>query len=250
MAKETYDLKEVEAKLKDDPQNADLWYQKGMALVAEKRYEECIIAFSTGLVYDPFHRGLRLQRGRKYTTLDDYRTATAELTLASRLDPENWETWYYLGTALYLDGAYEEALKAERQAIQVCRDHGVEELPAPICWYWQAAMKLGRTADAAAILEQVDESTPCGNMDYRERVLLHKGLRDPETFLDKDKLKDLDRPELYYMTLCFGMFNYLHYRGQEDKAVALLREIYAMETYHEAFVYKQARQELAARGLL
>mgnify|MGYP000685411453 FL=1 len=49
MAKETYDLKEVEAKLKDDPQNADLWYQKGMALVAEKRYEECIIAFSTGL---------------------------------------------------------------------------------------------------------------------------------------------------------------------------------------------------------
>ena len=220
-----------------------------MALVEERRYEESIIAFSTGLIYDPFHKGLRLQRGRKYTTLDDYRTATAELTLATRLDPENWETWYYLGTALYLDGRFAECMKAEKRAIEVCQEYGIGELPAPICWYWQAAMKLNNREEAEAILEQVEEDIPCSNMDYRERILLHKGLRDPATFLDKKKLESLDRPDLYYMTLCFGMYNYLFYRGEDEKAVALLKEIVSMDCHHEAFVYKQARQELAARGL-
>ena len=250
MARETYDLKQVEEELKQRPEDPDLWYKKGMALAGEGRYEECIIAFSTGLVYAPFHKGLRLQRGRKYTTLDDYRTASAELMMATRLDPENWETWYYLGVALYLEGEYADCMKMEHRAIDVCRTYGVEETPAPLCWYWQAAMKLGLTDKAAEALDQMQEDTPCSNMDYRERLLLHKGLRDPKTFLDKEALKDLDRPDLYYMTMCFGMFNYLHYRGEEEKAVALLKEIWAMPGHHEAFVYKQTRQELAARGLL
>lgn len=248
MEKETYDLQKIEELLAQNPEDADLWYKKGMALVAEKRYEECVIAFSTGLIYDPFHKGLRLQRGRKYTTLDDYRTATAELTLSTRLDPENWETWYYLGTALYLDGRFAACMKAEKRAIEVCLEHGVEELPAPVCWYWQAAMKLGDSKEAAAILDLVDEDTPCSNMDYRERVLLHKGLRDPACFADKKKLEGLDRPELYYMTLSFGLYNYWFYRGEKERAAAILEDIAATDCYHEAFVYKQARQELAAQG--
>ena len=32
MVKLDYTLQEVEAKLEKDPENADLWYQKGMAL--------------------------------------------------------------------------------------------------------------------------------------------------------------------------------------------------------------------------
>lgn len=250
MAKETYNLEEVEARLKDSPDDADLWYKKGMALVSEKKYDESIIAFSTGLIYSPFHKGLRLQRGRKYITLDDYRTASAELMMATRLDPENWETWYYLGVSLYLEGEYAECMKMQKRAMAVCEENGIEEMPAPACWYWQAAMKLGNAEAADWILDQIDEDTPCSNMDYRERLLLHKGVRDPESFLDKERLADLDRPELYYMTLCFGMFNYLHYHGEEEKAVALLKEIYAMDCYHEAFVYKQTRQELMQRKLI
>lgn len=250
MAKEKYNLQEIEAQLEKEPTNPDIWLKKGMALADEKRYEECIIAFSTGLIYDPFHKDLRLQRGRKYTTLDDYRTATAELTLATRLAPENWDTWYYQGVALYLDGRYEQCIKAEKRAIQLTLEDGKGHLPSAVCWVWQANMKLGKPEEAAAILELVDENTPYGNnIDYLERVLLHKGLRDPETFLDLSRLGELDRPELYYMTMCFGMYNYLHYRGEEDKAVAILKEIAAMDHHHETFVYKQTRQELAARGL-
>lgn len=250
MAKETYDLKDIEMQLEKTPDDAELWYKKGMALVAEKRYDESIIAFSTGLIYNPFHKALRLQRGRKYITTDDYRTASAELMLATRLDPENWEAWYYLGVSLYMEGEYAECMKIQKRTIAVCREYGIGEIPAPACWYWQAAMKLGRVEDAEWILSQIDEETPCDNMDYRERLLLHKGLRDPKDFLDKKRLEDLDRPELYYMTLCFGMFNYLHYHGEEEKAIDILKEIYAMDQYHEAFVYKQTRQELRARGLL
>ena len=58
MAKEKYNLQEIEAQLEKEPTNPDLWLKKGMALADEKRYDECIIAFSTGLIYDPFHKDL------------------------------------------------------------------------------------------------------------------------------------------------------------------------------------------------
>ena len=250
MVKLDYTLQEVEAKLEKDPENADLWYQKGMALsYNEKKYEEAVQAFTTGLIYNPFHAGLRLQRGRKYTTLDDYRTATAEIMLSTRLDPENWDAWYYLGTALYLDGEYAECMKAEKRAMEVMRAHGVEELPCAMSWYWEAAMKLGKKEEADKILELVYEGIPCGNQDYVERLLLQKGLRDPETFLDPANNKDPERPELYYMTTAFGLSDYYTYRGEMEKSNELLKKIAAMDCYHEAFVYKQTKQEMKARGL-
>ena len=48
------------------------------------------------------------------------------------------------------------------------------------------------------------------------------------------------------MTLSFGLYNYWFYRGEKERAKAILEDIVSMDCNHEAFVYKQARQELDA----
>ena len=110
----------------------------------------------------------------------------------------------------------------------------------------------GHTGIYRGKLEALHTALPVlesGNQDYVERLLLQKGLRDPETFLDPANNKDPERPELYYMTTAFGLSDYYTYRGELEKSNELLKQIAAMDCYHEAFVYKQTKQEMKARGL-
>lgn len=51
------------------------------------------------------------------------------------------------------------------------------------------------------------------------------------------------------MTTAFGLSDYYTYRGELEKSNELLKKIAAMDCYHEAFVYKQTKQEMKARGL-
>lgn len=248
-------LNEIEKNLLKDPTNPKLWYDKGMALAEENRFDECIPAFSMGLMYAPFDPDLRLQRGRKYITADNYKAAIADINLAARIKPEHWENWYYQGVAAYMCGDYKYSMAAEYKCIQTMTENDVEEIPAPVCWYWQSAMKAGLKEEAQKILDDyIYEGIKCGNMDYIQRCYLYKGIAKPEDFSNleklKESLKDEDRPELYFITLCHGLSTFLYYNGEVEKSNELLKTIYDCESYHECFAYKQTLQDMKERGLL
>lgn len=252
---EKLNLGEIEKALSKDPKNPKLWYDKGMALAELNRFDECVPAFSRGLIYAPFNPDLRLQRGRKYITSDNYRAAIADINLAARIEPENWENWYYQGVAAYMCGDYEYSMEAEYKCIQVMVENHVEEIPAPVCWYWQSAMKSGKRAEAEKILDDyIYEGIKCGNMDYIKRAYLYKGILKVDDFSDleklKESLKDEDRPELYFITLCHGLATFLFYNDEVEKSNEVLKVIYECEAFHESFAYKQTLQDMKERGLL
>lgn len=248
MKKTVRDLQQIEKCLKKDGKNADLWCEKGLSLVKERRYEEAIEAFTDGLILQPFHAELRLNRGRRYITLDDYKTAIAELTLATRLAPENDETWYYQAVALYLEGQYERCIEASKQCLRVMKKKGDENIPAAICWYWQAAMKLNKYEEAQDILGLVYENMPCENKDYLERLLLQKGLRSPEEMRKHLEMPDSEDSDLYKIGILMGLYNYYTYKGNAKDADCVLREMVNLPCRQEAFAYKQACQEIMNKG--
>lgn len=229
------------------------WYELGQLLAEQDRFAQCLEAFTKGLCYDPFDPDLRLQRGRKHITMDDYDQAIADLKLAVQLRPGHWENWYYCGVAAYMAGKYELSMELEMGCIRAMQENGIPEIPAAACWYWQSAMKAGKGEDAQKMLDEyIYEGIPCSNMDYTKRCYLYKGILSVNDFNDLDALKsslvDEDRPDLYFITLCHGLATYCYYNGMEDRSRQVLEMIRDMPTWHECFAYKQTLQDLKERG--
>lgn len=252
-ADKTARVETLRRELKEAPNNPKGWYDLGQTLAELDRFEECLEAFTKGLCYDPFDPDLRLQRGRKHITMDDYDQAIADLTLAVRLKPGHWENWYYCGVAAYMAGKYELSMELEMSCIRTMLQNDIPEVPAAACWYWQSAMKAGKREDAQKMLDDyIYEGIPCGNMDYTKRCYLYKGILSVDDFNDLDALKaglaHEDRPDLYFITLCHGLATYCYYNGMEERSREVLETIRAMPTWHECFAYKQTLQDMQERN--
>lgn len=240
--------------LKDNPAQPSQWYELGMELAKLNRFSESLDAFTKGLCYGPFNPDLRLQRGRKHITADHYIEALADLTLATRLHAKYWENWYYCGVAAYMGGFYDMAMGLHEKCIEVMQENNIEEIPAAACWYWQSAVKAGRREEGDVLLKKfIYKGIPCSNMDYTHRCYLYAGLETIDQFDDlealRESLKDEDRPDLYYITLCHGLATYCWYNGMQERSKEILRIIKAMPTWHECFAYKQTLQDMKERGI-
>ena len=146
-------LAEVNEKLKTDPCNPELWYQKGLQHTWKGENEMALHCFSTGLIYAPFHASLRTWRGRKLMGQSDYTMAISELATASALNPMDWEAWYYQGVAAYLEGLYEHAKMCHTKARHLIAKHDPLCLAATVDWYWMTCMKLGERDEAKRVVD-------------------------------------------------------------------------------------------------
>lgn len=242
-----YNLEEANEQLSIDPTDAEAWLSKGLYYLEKEDYKACQHAFSMGLIYEPFHPMLRFFRGRKYTSICDYKMAAAELTLTSRLIPEYWKVWYYLGTSLILDGDLEGCRKAQKQAIKVVLKYNSGCLSAPIFFYWVSSMRLGKVDEAQEMLDKYvnEDMDNEAHIDYLERVLLLKGLREPERFLKADWLKNHGKGDVYEVGMKYGLAQYYYYNNKKEEAKKLLEEVIKYTEYNTNFAYKLAKQELA-----
>lgn len=244
-------LKDLEEKLKSDPDNDNLWLEKGLEYVLLNEYDAAIEAFSNGLICNPFNADCYRERGRKYISKGLYPQAVADLLMASRLDPYNNEHWYYQGVAAHLGEMYDKAIEAFPRAIDCMQKQGIDEWLAGVDWLWLTYIKLGDKDKANEIIKLVDENTPCipRSLSYKKRVLLYRGFVKPEEFLDREALKSTDRPELYLISELFGLGNFYLANGNEEKAIALFKEAREVPTWHASFAYQLACKELTKRGL-
>ncbi|MDO4321092.1 MAG: hypothetical protein Q4C61_01060 [Lachnospiraceae bacterium] len=238
-------------KLKNDPQNPNLYREYGIQLLKENRGDEALEVFSTGLVYNPFDYVMRFWRGRKYIGREMYVQSASDLKLAAMTNPEDWECWYYLGVACYLAGLYEEAKAAHERSRTNMIKYGIKAVPATVDWYWMICMKLGQKEEAQAVLDYVYPGMETEDGDYLARTLLYKGYYKPENFVE-ERMKEIqnpERPRIYEQMLTFGLANYLHYQGRDEEAVPLFKSLAESPDNRSLFAVKQAMEQLTELGI-
>ncbi len=235
------EVQAIDKELEVSPANADLWMQKGLALSKSWKFREAIDAYSTALSYNPFHSLVYRHRGHRYISVRMYKEAAADLELSTRIDATNWDSWYHLGLAYYLLGDFERAETVYRKCLELTKTDDM--LVAIADWYWMTLMRLGKKEEAEKLLEPVSENTDPGeNVSYLRRLLLYKGLIEPQNLLNTDGAQ---YPDLELATQGYGLGNYYIVNGDEEKGMAIFKKIVKEATSQwGAFGYLAAEVEL------
>ncbi|MBQ6595843.1 MAG: tetratricopeptide repeat protein [Clostridia bacterium] len=174
---------------------------------------ESVDALSRAMIHDPLSGVNFSMRGRRYINLGEFELALADFSVASRLLPENWYVWYHLGLCALILG---DLVLAE-QAYARCA-----EIPTTLSldvalrnWRWITYMRLGRKAEAEALLKDVDASWDMDGTDnYLRLLLLYKGELTPEEALRIPENDEL--PILSATTQSFGVANYYRVIGDME----------------------------------
>ena len=244
-------IKELKKKLTEEPKDAALWLALGNAYVEAGQLEDAIDAFSEGIICNPFGVDCYHMRARKYLTLRKCEFSVADFAMAARLDPDNVDNYYYQGVAAYMGKMYDKAEETLLKTIELMEAQHVEETAAAVDWLWMTYTAMGNTEKADAIAATIQKDTPClaRSNSYKKRVLLYNGTIQPQDFIDRESLKDTDRPELYLISELFGLGNYYIAKGQPEKAIPLFQEVRDIPTWHDCFHYTLACDYLKEQGL-
>lgn len=236
------EVKKIEDKIKEDPENPDLWMAKGLELSKQMLFREAIEAYSIGLSYNPFHALLYRHRGHRYISVMRFHEAALDLEISSRLDKKNWDTWYHLGLAYYLLKDFERAEEAYKRCLDLTDSEDL--MVAIVDWYWMTLMRLGKKQEADNLLGLVSEDTDPGeNISYKKRVLMYKGLSKPENLIEYE---GADFPDLELATQGYGVANYYYLMGKKEKAIELYKKIIEHDKVWSAFGYLAALVDLKA----
>ena len=252
------DLSAARAAYRTSPDDADSIIWLGRRLGYLERYREAVEVFSEGIRKHPEDARMYRHRGHRYITLRRFDDAVADLTRAAELvrgTPDEVEPdgapneygiptstlqsniWYHLGLAHYLLGDWEPALAAYREAIDVSTNDDM--LVATSDWLYMTLRRMGRDAEATAVLEPIhSEMRILENGSYHRRLLMYRGEMEPEELLDPGA------DALTVATQGYGVGNWHLYNGRTDRAMEVFRSI-VEGPYWAAFGYIAAEAELA-----
>ena len=181
----------IDAKLAENPMDTKLWMERGIAFKKEQmNLRMAIESYSIGLTYDPFCMLLYRHRGHAYINIRRYREGAADLEMASRMDPYNWDNWYHLALAYHLMGEYERALPVYERCLEISLND--DSIVAATDWYCLTLMKLGRLEDAKKASMRVHKGmniTGSGG-SYFNRVLVYNGTCTVDEVYDMALKKD------------------------------------------------------------
>ena len=264
--RETYTARyqEAEDALAAAPENVDslIWMGRRTAYLGE--YREAIDIYTHAISLHPDDARLYRHRGHRYLTVREPVNAIADFRRAVELiegtedqvEPDglpnaqntptstlHFNIWYHLGLAHYLLGDFEAAAEAYRS----CMDVSVhpDSVVATSYWLYLTLRRLGRTAEAEAVLADIREDLEIiESTAYLDLLLLYKGERT---------LEDLVGPSgadatLQSTTTAYGLGAWHLVEGRVGEAEAAFRRILEGRSQWAAFGYMAAEAELA-RGL-
>lgn len=225
------DLKAIEAELAKDPDNAELWMRKGLALAGAELYRESEECYAHAISLEPFNGLLYRHMAHRMLSQWRFEDARAGFTLASRLIPQNWDVWYHLGLSHFLLRDYQKAAQAYRRCLELSKT--VDDYIAVCDWYYMTERRLGNKEAAEKLLAYVpDEGYTGENLDYFERIRMYKGLVKPEDVLPED-LDSLDALDV--ITRGFGVSNFYRVNGDVEKADCIVDAILAKGDEKECY---------------
>jgi tetratricopeptide (TPR) repeat protein len=226
---------------------AQEYLEAGLAYAKSQDYENAWKVFSQGLSLYPFDVQLRQQRARKHMVFHPWQ-AISDFVLASRLEPSNWEIWYYMGVAYFFLREYGQAQDAFQACLKAAQKTGDDIVPV-LDWLWTIERQLG--GDGEGILELFSLEMPIeeDNYAYYRRLMLYKGLLDEKDFYDEAVLVSREMGEIDWVTQAWGLANYLRLKGEGERAVEVLKSIRARSKFTAAFAHVLTERDLGDLGL-
>lgn len=254
-------LQEAQEELARDPTSADAAIWVGRRLGYLGRYREAIDTFSRAIDLHPEDARLYRHRGHRYITVRLFDSAVTDLERAAALvagQPDEIEPdgipnarniptstlqsniWYHLGLAYYLQGDFERARDAYREALRVSTNPDM--LVATTHWAYMTHRRLGKEAEAARLLAPISRDMDIIENDaYHRLLLMYKGELAVDSLLPAvgdtvDAVQDA--------TVAYGVGSWHLYNGRADQAVSVFSNV-MRNTQWAAFGYIASEAELA-----
>jgi tetratricopeptide (TPR) repeat protein len=259
----------AEAAYRKAPDNADaiIWFGRRTAYLG--RYGEAIGLFTRGIEKHPSDARMYRHRGHRYISIRKFDEAIADLSKAAELvkgkpdevEPDgqpnarntptstlNSNIYYHHGLAHYLAGRFDKAADAYRECLKYSKNPDM--LSATTHWQYMTLRRLGRTAEANALLAAIAADMDIiENGSYHRLLMMYKdsSTRDGALGAGATTAESLpgSAPGLDAVTIGYGVANWHLYNGRRDRAIALLREIVEKNaTQWPAFGYIAAEADL------
>ena len=256
------DLAAAQAALDKDPASADAIVWVGRRTAYLGRYRDAIGVFTTGIEKHPSDPRMLRHRGHRYITIRQFDKAIADLAKAATLvknrpdevepdgqpNAKNIPTstlktniYYHLALAHYLAGDFVEAADVYRLCMEHSKNPDMQVATAH--WQYMTLRRLGREAEAAAVLQPITpDLAVIENGSYHRLLMMYKGATDPVALLAASRTEGLDA-----VTIGYGVANWHLYNGRKEEARTILTEITDRyrATQWAGFGYAAAEADLA-----
>lgn len=242
-----------------DPKDLEALIWVGRRLAYLGHYDEAIEVFTQGLAEHPREAKLYRHRGHRFITTRQFERAAVDLERAVWLvrdqvdetEPDGlpnvrgiplsttqFNIWYHLGLAYYLQGAFEHALRAYEECLELSGNPDL--LSATTHWLYMTLRRLGREEEAGEVLEPINaEMEIIENEEYHRLLLMYKGELVPEQLLDDARIEG-GRPTA---TVAYGVGNWYLYNDLAERAHEIFAEIEGGDQW-SSFGYIAAEAEL------
>lgn len=252
-------LAQAQKTLAANPKDPEAMIWVGRRLGYLWRFNDAIAMFTRGIEAYPDNAKFYRHRGHRYISIRQFAKAQADFEKAvaltrgkpDEIEPDGqpnaagkprstlqFNIWYHLALAHYLQGNYANAYEAQVECLKVSNND--DSIVATSDWMWMTLMRLNRKADAARVLDRIQPQMEIlENGSYHRRLLMYKGLEKPEALLDTAKADDTT-----IATQGYGVGNYYYVTGDTTKA----REVFQRVTSGggwSAFGFIAAEADLA-----
>lgn len=241
----------------NDPESI-IWLGRRLAYLG--RWREAIDVFGEGI--KKFSRDARFyrHRGHRYITLRRFDLAIDDFEKAAKLikgkpdevEPDGqpnarniptstlqFNIWYHLGLAHYLQGNNQNALDSYRECLKVSKNN--DAVVATTHWLYMTLRRLRRPGDAAKTLEAIDARMEIIENDgYHRLLLMYKGVVSAKD-LEQEALKQEGSPGSY--SILYGVANWSLQNGKRAEAETLFHKMLKGNQW-TSFGYIAAEAEL------
>lgn len=231
------DLSEAWTALQAKPDDADNVILYGRRLAYLWRYHEAIDVYAGGIKNFPNNPMLYRHRGHRYISIRKFDKASQDLSKAAELNGNDFDIWYHLGLAYYLNGDFEKAVTAYESCLGVSEDD--ESRVAVSHWFYMTLRRLDRLDDAIKIINNIIDGMEVEeNQSYYDLLNFYKGQKSVEDIFNLEEASDLE-----LATIGFGIGCWYLYNNDEATAKTYFEKI--VETkYWPAFGFIAAEAEL------
>jgi len=253
--------REAEDDLAANPEDVDALIWMGRRTAYLGRYREAIEMYAHALTLHPNDARLYRHRGHRYLTVREPDNAIADFERAAELtegQPDRTEPdglpnalgiptstlqfniWYHLALAHYVQGDLEQALAAQRRCLDVSVHP--DSVVATSYWLYMTLMRLGREEEAAEVLESISEDMEIiESTAYLDLLLLFKGERSLDDLVGTGGTE----ATLQSTTTAYGLGVGHLLRGDTEAAHATWERILEGRSQWGAFGYIAAEGELS-----
>ncbi len=235
-------LKAAQAAYQQNPANVNYVVQLGSSLTRLQFYRDAINIYSKGLSNFPKNAGLYQYRGQCYITTRQFDKAIADLeksaqllsnpsvtikpeaSTATRIPDLSFDVYYNLGVAYYLSGQYGKAAQMYEKCLTYAQKD--QETAAAADWLYMTYRRLGEDEIAEKTLDIIkDELDRYDQEGYFERIMMYKGLVEPETLLQYNDSLSSSYSNSLMTANTYGVGNYYLTNGEEENGYKLLHKV-------------------------